>query len=49
MFFPIDGFADHNLNQVIAARDELATLLVQIFGCEVKVGWLDKAAPEMEF
>jgi DNA/RNA-binding domain of Phe-tRNA-synthetase-like protein len=48
VFFPIDGFADHNLNRVIAARDELATLLAQIFGCEVKVGWLDRATPEME-
>ena len=48
IFFPIDGFADQNLNRVIAARDELATLLAQIFGCDVTVGWLDKTAPEME-
>ena len=48
VFFPIDGFSDHNLNRVIAAREELAELLVQIFGCEVKVGWLDKSAPSME-
>ena len=49
VFFPIDGFADHNLSRVIAARDELAELLVMLFDCEVKVGWLDKAASEMEF
>lgn len=49
VFFPIDGFADHNLSRVIAARDELAELLAQIFGCEVKVGWLDKDCPVMDF
>ena len=48
VFFPIDGFADHNLSRVIAARDELAELLVMLFDCEVKVGWLDQAAPSME-
>ena len=48
VFFPIDGFSDHNLNRVIAARDELAELLVMLFDCEVKVGWLDQAAPSME-
>lgn len=49
VFFPIDGFADHNLSRVIAARDELAELLVRIFGCEVTVGWLDRSTNEMEF
>ena len=49
VFFPIDGFVDHNLSRVITARDELAELLAQIFGCEVKTGWLDRATTEMEF
>lgn len=48
VFFPIDGFKDCNLEKVIGARDELAYLIENIFGCEVAVGFIDKDNPEME-
>lgn len=48
IFFPIDGFNDRNREKVIAARDELAKLLEDIFGCEVKTGFVDRDNMEME-
>lgn len=36
--FPIDGFLDRNCENVIKARDELASLLKEFFGCEVSAG-----------
>ncbi len=48
VFFPIDGFADTNLEAVMASRDELAQALKAIFNCEVKVGLVDKDNPYME-
>ena len=42
IFFPIDGFRDKNEEQVINARDALASLLQEIFGCEVSVGFVDR-------
>ena len=48
VFFPIDGFADYNRDRVIEARDELALLLQEYFGCEVLTGFVDKYCPEME-
>lgn len=47
IFFPIDGFTDINREQLLAARDELQQLIAQIFGCEVIVGLVDAAEPEM--
>lgn len=48
VFFPIDGFKDKNLDSVIAARDELASLLEKIFNCEIKLGFIDKDNREIE-
>ena len=48
IFFPIDGFADFNREQVLAARDELQTLVKQIFGCEAAAGLIDAEHPAME-
>lgn len=49
IFFPIDGFTDFNLNKVINARDELNTLIKQIFKCDTIVGIIDIDHPEIEF
>lgn len=48
IFFPIDGFSDKNYESVIAARDELADMLKYTFGCDVKIGFVDKNNPEFE-
>lgn len=48
IFFPIDGFSDKNYDNVIKARDELASLLKHIFLCDVKVGFIDKDNTEFE-
>lgn len=48
VFFPIDGFSDYNKDHVIAARDELDTLLKQYFNCKTIIGFVDKDHPEME-
>jgi len=48
IFFPIDGFADFNREQVLAARDELQALVRSFFGCEVAIGFVDADHPEME-
>ena len=48
IFFPIDGFTDGNLELVIAARDELAGLLGDIFGAGVQVGLVDRENRSME-
>lgn len=49
IFFPIDGFTNFNLNKVINARDELNTLIKQIFKCDTIVGIIDINHPEIEF
>ncbi len=49
IFFPIDGFIDCNYQSVISARDELASLLQQLLGCNVTMGFVDKNNREMEF
>ncbi len=41
ILFPIDGFLE-NQDAVMAARDELAAILKELFHCEVKVGLIDK-------
>ncbi|MPN14037.1 hypothetical protein SDC9_161363 [bioreactor metagenome] len=49
IFFPIDGFKDKNLNNIMNARDELADLLKEIFNCEIQVGFVDINNTEFEF
>lgn len=48
IFFPIDGFTGFNRDQVIAARDELQALVIQIWGCQTTVGLIDAEHPGME-
>ncbi len=48
IFFPIDGFADFNGDRVLAAREELETLLKQIFHCKTVSGLVDAQHMEME-
>ncbi len=48
IFFPIDGFADFNREQVLAARDELQTLVAKIWTCQTTVGLIDAEHPAME-
>lgn len=48
IFFPIDGFTDFNREQVLAAQDELAAKLNQIFHCKMLIGFVDISQPEME-
>ncbi|MEW6662383.1 MAG: B3/4 domain-containing protein [Bacillota bacterium] len=48
IFFPIDGFAGVNGEAVLAARNELADLLAEVFGCRVKTGWIDSRSREEE-
>lgn len=49
IFFPIDGFVRHNRASVLAARDELAGFLDQIFQCEVATFYLDGGNRNIEF
>lgn len=49
VFFPIDGFKGVNLDSVLAARDELARLLREDFGCQVFTGLVDKDNNSFEF
>lgn len=44
IFFPIDGFTDHNREQVLAARNVLQALVKRIFGCEAAVGFVDRTS-----
>lgn len=48
VFFPIDGFTDFNRSRVLEARDELAALVRELFGCAVKTGYLDRGCREMD-
>ena len=47
IFFPLDGFAA-NRTVVLAARDELAGRLAELFGCAVSTGLVDRACPSFE-
>ena len=49
IFYPIDGFTDANLENVKLATEELAKLLQEEFGCEVKTGFIDAEHKEVEF
>lgn len=48
IFFPIDGFTNKNYDSVMSARDELASLLKEVFSCDVNVGFIDKNNTEFE-
>lgn len=41
IFYPIDGFTDINKDTLLAAQRELSDLLEQVFGCTVRLGWVD--------
>lgn len=47
VIFPIDGF-NQNKEQVLQARDELASLLKKYFHCDVHIGWVDMDNNEFE-
>ena len=49
VFFPIDAFRGVNEDQAIQARDELAALLREEFGCEAAAGFVDREHPIFEF
>lgn len=40
VFFPIDGFENADLEAVMQAREELASFLRTVFGCEVRTGFV---------
>ncbi len=46
---PVDGFLDHNREEVLAARDELAELAKTLLGASVTVGFIDRDHPEFSF
>ncbi|MCR4418744.1 MAG: phenylalanine--tRNA ligase beta subunit-related protein [Clostridia bacterium] len=48
IFFPIDGFEDANRQAVLAAREDLARLLAELFGARVKTYYLDSRNPEAD-
>lgn len=45
---PIDGFTDKNLDAVLAARDELASLIEKAFGCRVAMDLASAERPSVE-
>lgn len=47
IIFPIDGFVDQNLKEVLLARDELASLLKHYYCCTVEVFCLNASLPEV--
>ena len=49
MFFPIDGFRNVNGAAVLTARDALARLLGQDFGCQVVTGYVDRENNSFDF
>ena len=49
VFFPIDGFRNVNGADVLTARDALARLLEQDFGCQVVTGYVDSGNNVFDF
>jgi len=41
IFFPIDGFSDTNMDNMVSAQKDLCNLLKQELGCNVSIGWVD--------
>jgi DNA/RNA-binding domain of Phe-tRNA-synthetase-like protein len=48
LLFPIDGFTDVNLAEVLGARAELAQSIEKFFGAKTAVGLIDRAHPVFE-
>jgi DNA/RNA-binding domain of Phe-tRNA-synthetase-like protein len=48
LLFPIDGFTDVNLGEVLGARAELAQSIEKFFGAKTAVGLIDRAHPVFE-
>lgn len=48
IFMPIDGFTDYNREAVLAARNELASLLDRFYRCQVEVYYLDAGCRSVE-
>ncbi|MCD8224267.1 MAG: hypothetical protein LUC99_05390 [Clostridiales bacterium] len=48
VLFPIDAFEGINDAQVVVARDELAAILREQFGCEVKTAYLNRENPSVD-
>ncbi|MDY3868140.1 MAG: phenylalanine--tRNA ligase beta subunit-related protein [Pyramidobacter sp.] len=42
VFFPIDGFENLNAEHVLNARDELASVLQEEYGCRVRIGYVNR-------
>ena len=49
VLYPVDGFLDHNRQEVLAARDELAELAKTLLGASVSVGFIGRDHPEFSF
>jgi len=47
LVFPIDGFAS-NKETILAARETLSSHIKNFFGCDVKIGLIDKNSPSFE-
>ncbi len=48
VFYPLDAFVDFNRDEMLAAREELAQKLQDIFHAQVRVGYVDKDQREMD-
>ncbi|WP_179030550.1 B3/B4 domain-containing protein [Paenibacillus kribbensis] len=40
IFFPIDGFSDTNMDNMLSAQKELGNMLKYELGCNVSIGWV---------
>lgn len=49
IFFPLDGFKGTNEQDVLAAREEISDLLSEEFHCNIQLGYVDAAHPDMKF
>lgn len=47
--YPIDGFEGVNDEAVLKAREELAQILKEQFGCQILTGYINSGNPEVEF
>ncbi len=48
VFFPIDGFMGENCNRMLEARNRLAALLSEHFGCRVERFFINKDTKEVD-
>jgi DNA/RNA-binding domain of Phe-tRNA-synthetase-like protein len=47
LVFPIDGFSE-NMETILTARDTLSSHLKKFFGCNIRVGLIDKNSPSFK-